>query len=424
MIRRWLLLLIAVLSCVFVALRGAPSLLGNVAALVMQKTWQNLFAAIPMPACQPRASYASLIDLLQWAKQVESAPAMLGVIQARLMYLQGDCAGASEAIQTVLAQDSITAITAGALVYVGSPLAAPVALQRNLSLYSEAQGLRAELAHNYAAAEDWYRWSVQLSPHLSVVNRLTSIYANANRTAEVLSAWQALSDAAPRGSADYWGATAGLAELHADYAQAVQAYHELLKLSPADYSIWMQMGNDYQNMKYNTSAQDAFMQALRLRPDKVQPYLALGRLALNALNWQTASDWFNRADQAAPTYAEPRIYLGWLHCRQADFTSAAADFDIAQKRKANSAILYYYIAQCLYLQKELDQAATAMQHAIQLDGIDRIFPWYMSLQLGDWLALQNKWSQARDAYQQALAWHPGDTLIRQRLERLQGQNGN
>jgi serine/threonine protein kinase/tetratricopeptide (TPR) repeat protein len=134
-------------------------------------------------------------------------------------------------------------------------------------------------------------------------------------------------------------AHARLAEAWAELDYTDNAQHEIIRVTALvpERSIYPQLDRLYLDAVIATVARDfdravqAYSEIVKLTPEPARVYVDLGRAYEKTENTQQAIQAYIEATNRDPHYAPPLVRLGYLYGRQEDLASANSAFDKAEK---------------------------------------------------------------------------------------------
>lgn len=125
---------------------------------------------------------------------------------------------------------------------------------------------------------------------------------------------------------------AGTAEQKNDYAGAIAAYSQIIKLQPGDEDAFLDRGDNYASQKDYDHAIADFSSAIGLKPDDARAYDYRGIAYLNTgKNDQALAD-LSKAIALNPDYGDALQYRGMIYDLKRDLPRAIADYSAILRR--------------------------------------------------------------------------------------------
>jgi tetratricopeptide (TPR) repeat protein len=131
-------------------------------------------------------------------------------------------------------------------------------------------------------------------------------------------------------------------EVHADYAQAVDAYRRALELELGAAHRHLSLGLALRSLGRHEEAATVCTRAVDLSPTNARAHGCLGLVALAQGQINRAIPLFERALELDPSYPTAAAQLGWLASRRGDDARAAPLFEIAVASDRDPARLAQY----------------------------------------------------------------------------------
>ncbi len=167
--------------------------------------------------------------------------------------------------------------------------------------------------------------------------------------------------------------------------EAIEAYHQAIKLAPDQIFVWSNLGNLYLRLGKDSEAMKAYQKAVQVKPSDPVAWNGLGNVFIKAGDTENAAAAYKKSIQCLPTFALPWCGLGNAYSESG----------------------------------RNEEAMKAFQKAIELNGKDAQ-PWLQQARL---YARQDLFPQAVQAYKQALLLDPNDSAIWNELGSLDIKNG-
>jgi tetratricopeptide (TPR) repeat protein len=173
---------------------------------------------------------------------------------------------------------------------------------------------------------------------------------------------------------------------------AVDAFSDVINKDENDYEAYLGRGFAYIQLSYFEAAKSDFGRALTLNPDNVnnRVYEQLGFIALNQEDNNAAIAYYDRV------------------------------IDSAQQANTVSAQTYFHRGVAFFQRGDYEKALTDFELAVEIDDTS---PIYFS-RLGDAYYNLNRFTDARNAYEQYVVLEQPDLLQPSVMERLETLRGN
>ncbi len=387
----------------------------NYASLVLREALAPLLLQTQMPACQENHAISSLT---KWDNSLGNYNAVNYPIVSRLQYewLQGNCQISQELLDALMKNDPYHGSVIAASLWMIDKEQVPLDLHVGISNYARNRGLLAYGERDFGASIRWFEAALHLASNREAATYLVGIYARSEDTGSMLATWELFKEGLTTNDADYWWAEAQIAELQKNWAQAIVAYQQFVRISGADYSVFMRLGEIHAQIGNVENAKAFYLRAIEERPNVMMPYLAVGHLAFGQVDYDQALVWYKQAELIEPYADEPKFFQARAYCELGSFSQAESYFDSAQIADPSDTALFFYWALCIEKQNDLPRASEVLQKAILLRVELGGAPVAWMILLGDWLNDQAKIEDALDAYHQALQWQPNSEFIKKRIQ--------
>jgi len=186
-----------------------------------------------------------------------------------------------------------------------------------------------------------------------------------------------------------------------------------------NYRRQLAIGDEALRERKTFEAIEAYSGAIVLKPDSTLAYLRRGQAYLQRPDLQQAARDFSTATALDPSATRPLEYLGDVQYRRERFEQAAQSFESRLKLDERSADVTYKLALARYRGGELDKALAALDQTIKLDA-ERADAHYLR---GMCLRDQHQLTQAKDAFERAVALAPASIPPREELADVYGALG-
>ncbi len=162
--------------------------------------------------------------------------------------------------------------------------------------------------------------------------------------------------------------------------EALEKYQQALQMSPADPSVWYDVGNAYARMAH----------------------------------WGEAVSDYRRALEISPDQPDVLDNLGFALSAQKQYSEAIAYFEAALKENPDSAKIQNNLATALFMQGRFEESAKHYYEAVRLAPDEPRF--YTNL--GDVMLKLGNAKAAAECYEQALRLEPSDARVKGKLAAL------
>ncbi|MDD2762594.1 MAG: tetratricopeptide repeat protein [Opitutaceae bacterium] len=115
--------------------------------------------------------------------------------------------------------------------------------------------------------------------------------------------------------------------LAGDYAKAIEAYEETIRLKPQSAEAHFNLGVAYGKVGDKEKAIESFKNTIRLSPDSAEAYCNLGFNYKDLGSLSDAVDSFREAIRIRPGYARAIWNLGMVHVEMGDLDNALKQYD-------------------------------------------------------------------------------------------------
>jgi tetratricopeptide (TPR) repeat protein len=147
----------------------------------------------------------------------------------------------------------------------------------------------------------------------------------------------------------------------------VATYEEAISLAPADWSLWVSLGNLYLEMEEYSESLSAYEQASEMNPNAPEPWLGQGDVYVAREKWSTAQEAYEEAQRLRPNQIESLLRLANLY-EERDNLSKARDYATkAIEVDPVSASGYVTLGRIQLARENASKAAEAYMSAIQRD---------------------------------------------------------
>ena len=157
------------------------------------------------------------------------------------------------------------------------------------------------------------------------------------------------------------------------YAQAIDAYQNALKLAPQDPVIYNNLGAAYFSLNRNREAGEAFKKSVSIKKDDPDAYFNLGISYSAADQFDEALDAFMRAVQFKPDWGEAHTALGDTYPKSEQISRSSSclrskQFGCSQTTQLHSSNLGYAYDRL----DKADQSIQALRNAVRLKSDDAV----------------------------------------------------
>jgi Flp pilus assembly protein TadD len=179
-----------------------------------------------------------------------------------------------------------------------------------------------------------------------------------------------------------------------NFAEAEKILSEAKKLAPANADVHNLLGIIYDQKGDFKQAEIAYRTAIKLKPKAVSPLANLGILLAKAKREKEATNIFESVLKLNPNHPQTIINLGFLYSSTGKFPQAVEFLQKANVIQPNSPDILFKLGTALFQIKKFDQARQIFE---ELNFADADF------MIGEILAKQNRYSEAAQFYEKALA---------------------
>lgn len=401
---------------------SAPSLLAaganNVASVRLAREGEAV-SPEELSACRRRVDRSQAAGPLAWALRLDTNLPRAIVNQGRVAWLEGRCDEAVLVWGRALSLNSRD-ITAWALYLAagGDILPSDPTVAEGLAAYFLYLGDQDRKAEQWEGALEWYAMAFSVHPSREAAGRLEAAYLRLERKDAAVAVWEELAALLPPSDPDHWWAMGWLAELAQEWEQAALAYREGAARAEEPVPFWIREGEAWGRVQRWEAVEMAYERIIQARPDGLTGYLYMGHLRQAQKDYAAALAWYRRADAVAGGNWVPQYYQGVVYYQMEQYPQAEERFRAVLAAQPEHLWSLYYLAQAVYRQGRLAEAVDYLARAITLHTGQ---PWEWAVQLGDWRAEAGDVEGALAAYQQALAWRPGDENIQGKIQALQSR---
>jgi tetratricopeptide (TPR) repeat protein len=187
-----------------------------------------------------------------------------------------------------------------------------------------------------------------------------------------------------------------------EYAKAIEAYQQAIRLKPDYAEAHYQIGWIYNDQEQSAKAISPLQEAIRLKPDYPAACYELGYAYSNLNQYANALAAYQQAIRLKPDYAEAHYRMGLSYVYLKQYANALAAFQQAIRLKPDYAEAHYQIG---WIYNDQDQSANAIS---SLQEALRLKPDYPTAcyELGYAYSKLNQNANALAAYQQAVRLKP------------------
>lgn len=256
------------------------------------------------------------------------------------------------------------------------------------------------------------------------------------QTSEALRRYQAANDL-DKGDVRPYLAIANLQEAMGNHKEAINTLQTALEMEPASVDACVALGKVYDKLGYDDEARAYLELARKLDQSDVSVFAALSEFSKNHGDWKQAIEYLQQAVTIQPTNfnlynsltqlyqlsentkkAEELVLSGFqntsqkqeaylvraeMYEKQGAWDNARGYYDLAWKQEPYSKYAGLQLVEFLQRRNEIDLALTTLHQLETRLGADA----ELSTALGNIYASQAKWTEAIDAYQQAIKLDTG-----------------
>ena len=388
----------------------------NLGSLALSEEWSAVTEAPSVPRCQQWTPGPASAASVARALRLDPLNARARLNAGRVAWLTGDCEMALDAWSNSSPADVIARLEWANGLYALGRKEEAVALYRQMNGaagYFGWRGEQAEATPDSSVAREWYELSMAISPTLLTAHHLAQLHLESQDADAAWRVWRQVVEATGELEPDHWWALGQSAELREEWGAAAFAYERGAEEGGDPCSSLERQTASLERLEEWVEAEDLSRQALTLCPNEEWPYLRLGNLRRQQGDDAGALLWYKQAEARWPDDIYSKHSIGLSLYEQGDYEQAKAYFRRALAIEPCNVESIYYLGWCFYRSEDMEQAVVILSNAIELHGAK---PWSWAVTLGDWQRERGAWEEAVTAYQQALAWRPGETTIQRRLE--------
>ena len=392
----------------------------NLGSLALSQEWPVVSESPSTPRCQLWAQGPAGAAPVARALCLDPLNTRARFNAGRVAWMSGDCEMALDAWSNSSPADVIARLEWANGLYALGRKEEATALYRQMNGaagYFRWRGEQAEATPGSSEAREWYELSMAISPTLLTAHCLAQLHVESRDADAAWRVWREVVEATGEMEPDHWWALGQSAELREEWGGAAVAYGRGAEEGGDPCSFLERQAASLQRLEEWAGAEDVYRRALTLCPDGEWPYLQLGNLRRRQGDDAGALLWYRQADARWPHDVYPKHAIGLSLYNQGDYAQAKAYFRRALAIEPCHAASMYYLGWCFYRTEDIEQAVATLANAIELHGA---LPWRWAVTLGDWQRERGAWEEAVTAYQQALAWRPGESTIQRRLESAMG----
>jgi predicted Zn-dependent protease len=421
---RWLpVLLLLSLAIIFWLPRLPVQIANNLAALAMLRDLPVLAAGEGLPRCNQASPGSQASNWINLANRIDPQGLATRLNQARLAWLQGDCAQAERMFAEVLAAAPGDFRAAYWLYWLREARLDPASLgisPQDMAGFAWELGSRAEQAASAEAASAWYELSFRLMPNQSLAYRINNLYLSSDQSDKAIAFLSGMQMRYSDQSPEYWWAGGQIGLWRADWQAAAQSFQHAAQLAGDPYDYLLEQADALRHLGDETGEAKAYRQAILARPQSYYPFIGLGQIERKNGNFRAALEQYLQAERQDPQAFLPQFVIGELYLEHGDFELALPYLEQAARLNPEDPYSQYYLAQVYDHTGAGSLAVEALQAAIRLSSQAR--PEWI-VQLGDWLLDMKDFAGALQAYQQAAEAGSTDPTLVEKLASLRLQHG-
>lgn len=218
-----------------------------------------------------------------------------------------------------------------------------------------------------------------------------------------------------------------------DINRAFLYYNKALRQSPDNTDILLKIASLQLKKKMYGDAELNFQQILATEPQNAKALMGVGRTQFGRKKLLSAEEAFTNALEIKPDLSQAHIFLGLIHSLRKEFDKAAASFEKAAALEPNNIETLNNLAVTRYLQGRYDESARILEQIIEKHGplpkvcnnlglaYGKLKKFDLAMKafqqgaehdaaaynnLGYELMLSQKYDDARQALEKAMALHP------------------
>jgi tetratricopeptide (TPR) repeat protein len=391
---QWAIVLMTVALVVLVLLQGnalSSTWANNLASLALITEWQVVGNNLIPPRCQERVVNPEGASLVEKALALSPQNQRVWLNAGRVAWLRGQCQAAIGAWRRAVElapHDAVARLNLTLAVHSTDHSNDHISTygDTGIATYCYGKGLQAQQVGLIDDAINWYKLSMRIAPTRLATEALVEYYMGRQQTADAISTWQQLADATPEDDSDHWWALAQAAQLAGDVDTALTAYGRGTQVADNSFDFYVEMGHLQQEHEQY-------------------------RAALNS---------YQRAREADSQRWGPAYFQGVVYWLLEDFERAQDFFLTARTLNPRNPYVWSYLGLCAHETGNLPEAIEHMEQAIKLCSVEiscngEPWHWQWVRRLGDWYMEAGRCEDVVGAYEQALAWQPGEKTLIDRL---------
>ncbi len=183
------------------------------------------------------------------------------------------------------------------------------------------------------------------------------------------------------------------------YAEAIAVCNEYIKERPKTFEGRRLRAINYLQTGDFAKANIDADEALKLNPDSVDPYYVKARAAIYGKNYSEAIKYYSSIIRLEPEQElQARMERADAYTELGDYAKAIADYDFLEKAEPKTETLYHHRAAVYLKMHNFDKAIADLRNFVKLAPKDA----FALMSLGDGLYQARRYSEAVDAYSQAI----------------------
>jgi tetratricopeptide (TPR) repeat protein len=206
---------------------------------------------------------------------------------------------------------------------------------------------------------------------------------------------------------------------HGHWEEAIEDYHQALRMNPSDYASYDNLGFCYYNQGHLEEAITNYQQALRINPNDANTLNNLGTALTRRKQLPEAIQCYEAALRARPDYPDAHNNLGVVLDEIGRTGEAIRHYNMALRLAPDDVQAHNNLANALAGQGQVNEAINHYRQALRLN------PDFTQAlnNLGWMLAGQSEYGEAIACYTRALKLKPDDEVLHKNLGNILARMG-
>ncbi len=139
-----------------------------------------------------------------------------------------------------------------------------------------------------------------------------------------------------------------------DTAAARDAFDRAIATAPGDYTLYLQIYEQYENQNQTGIGDEYLQQALRIQPVSTEDYFHIGQIQFYLEKYEDARS--SLLEPVEKKYLPAMKLMGEIYMAQGDYEHARASYQSIMQESGESPMLYNGLAMCAIAAGEYDEA--------------------------------------------------------------------